>query len=38
MSFIKLVSQIDLNFLKIYTPHVTMVLQLLLWLLLLMFS
>ena len=31
MSFSKLVSQMDINFLKMYTPHVTMVLQLLMY-------
>ena len=31
MSFSTLVSQMDLNFLKTYTPHVTMVLQLLVY-------
>ena len=44
MSFSKLNSHLDSNFLKIYTPHVSMVLlllinvQLLLWLLLMVFS
>ena len=43
MSFSKLNSHLDSKFLKIYTPHVSMVLltanlQLLLWLLLLVFS
>ena len=43
MSFSKLNSHLDSNFLKIYTPHVSMVLlllinvQLLLWLLLMVF-
>ena len=31
MYFSKLVSQMDINFLKMYTPHVTMVLQLLMY-------
>ena len=44
MSFSKLNSHLDSNFLKIYTPHVSVVLlllihvQLLLWLLLMVFS